>query len=132
MEEEFIFLSCLLNSPSLIDRVVSKIKPEYFENASAKKIYETMLELGQFTEADVYNRLKGEISYKKLSDIGDLVTVPTTDILLDGYGYYVLESYKRRQIQKLLSKGDIEQISAKIEELHNLTFFEEKPVDESA
>lgn len=131
MEEEFVFLSCLLNSPSLIDRVVSKIKPEYFENQSAKKIYETMIELGQFTEADVYNRLKGEISYKKLSDIGDLVTVPTTGILLDGYGYYILESYKRRQIQELLSKGDIEQISAKIEELHNLTFFEEKPVDES-
>jgi replicative DNA helicase len=131
MEEEFVFLSCLLNSPSLIDRVASKIKPEYFENQAAKKIYETMLELGKFTEADIYNRLKGEVSYKKLAEIGALVTVPATGVLVDGYGYYILESYKRRQVQALLSGGDIGQISAKIEELHNLTFFEEKSVDES-
>lgn len=131
MEEEFVFLSCLLNSPRLLDSVISRMKPEYFENQAARKIYETMLELGKFTEADVYNRLKGVLSYKKLAEIGDLVTVPTTDVLIEAYGYYILESYKRRQVQELLSSGDIEQISAKIEELHNLTFFEEKSVDES-
>ena len=58
--EEYAFISCLLNKPELIDRVSSKIKPEYFEDDCCRLIYSKMLELASFNTPLLAKELKDD------------------------------------------------------------------------
>lgn len=128
--EEYAFISCLLSKPELIDRVSSKIKPEYFSDGTCRNIYATMLDLGSFNLPLVGKKLKEKITFKDLLDIESMINVVTPNVI-DGYGYYILENWKQSEIKKILSCDNIDDISSRIDDLKQITYFEEDEEDES-
>ena len=128
--EEYAFISCLLSKPELIDRVSSKIKPEYFSDGACRNIYATMLDLGSFNLPLVGKKLKEKITFKELLDIESMINVVTPNVI-DGYGYYILENWKQSEIKKILSCDNIDDISSRIDDLKQITYFDEDEEDES-
>lgn len=128
--EEYAFISCLLSKPELIDRVSSKIKTEYFSDGACRNIYATMLDLGSFNLPLVGKKLKEKITFKELLDIESMINVVTPNVI-DGYGYYILENWKQSEIKKILSCDNIDDISSRIDDLKQITYFDEDEEDES-
>lgn len=128
--EEYAFISCLLSKPELINRVSSKIRPEYLSDELCKTIYNKMLELGNFSIPLLSKELKEKISFKSLLDIDQIIGIVTPEII-DGYGYYIVENWKQSEIKKILSSDNIDDISSRIDDLKQITYFEEEEEDES-
>lgn len=128
--EELAFISCLLSKPELINRVSSKIKPEYFDNQLCQNIYNKMLELGSFNIPLLSKELKDKITFKELLDIDSIISLVTSNII-DEYGYYILEKWKQGEIKKLLSSNNIDEISSKLDDIKQITYFEEEEENES-
>lgn len=127
---EFYFLSCLLSKPDLINRVASKIKPEYLQEEFCQIIYSKMLELGSYSTPVLIKELNGVIKMQDILENECLVSLVTKE-KFDGYAYYVLESYKQREIKKLIDLGNIEDISSKIDEIRQMAYFEKDEINES-
>ena len=127
--EEYAFISCLLNKPELIDRVSSKIKPEYFEDDCCRVIYSKMLELASFNTPLLAKELKDVVSFKELLEIDSILNIVKPNII-DGYGYCILENYKNRQIKKLIESNNFDDMSSKIDDIRQITYFEEDDCDE--
>lgn len=128
--EEFALISCLLNKPEFMERISSKIKPEYFEDEFCKTIYSKMFDLCVFTVPVLVRELKNKIQFKDILETQSLLNLVTKSTV-ESYAYIVIENYKTRAIKNLILDNKIDCISEKISEIQKLTFFEEKEVDES-
>lgn len=123
---ERVLISCLLNNPSLLNVVSSKIKPEYFDDVFLGNIYKKMLELGAFSTPILAKELN--VEFNLLFDIENMVNF-ADKTTVEGYGYALLEDYKARTIQKMVSSGKIN--FEEIENIRRLSFFDEVVNDES-
>lgn len=122
------FISCLLNNPELLSKVVSKIKPEYLEDEFLSLIYAKMIELNNFNTPFLAKQMG--IDVRSLIDIENLIILPTEQKITQ-YGYCIFESYKQREVARLINEGNIDNVFEKISEIKKMTFFEEREVDES-
>ena len=123
---ERVLISCLLNNPSLLNVVSSKIKPEYFDDVFLGNIYKKMLELGAFSTPILAKELN--VEFTLMFDIENLVHY-ADKTTVEGYGYALLEDYKARTIQQMVSSGKIN--FEEIENIRRLSFFDEVVNDES-
>ena len=108
-------VSCLLNNPKN-KKFVSVLKGEYFSNESFARIYDCIDEKDTFPK--IVKKLEGEISFRDLLNLQDLVKLPTLDNLL-GYARLVLYAYKQRAI-KLIDDKDFEKTEKLVKELDSL------------
>lgn len=125
MTEEQVLIGMLINAPKFVERVSSKIKPEYFlENA-----------MGRLFEEIINGNTNPPLLAKKcgvsLADIIEMqgVQMLVTKELVDAYGYYVFEQHKKIEISQLLTQEPVD-VEA-IEQIQKQTFFEEPEKDES-
>ena len=81
---ERVLISCLLNNPSLLNVISSKIKPEYFDDVFLGKIYKKMLDLGAFSTPILAKELN--VDFKLMFDIETLVSY-ADKTTVEGYGY---------------------------------------------
>ena len=125
MTEEQVLIGMLLNAPKFIERVSSKIKPEYFlENAMGRL----------FAEIINGNTNPPELAKKcgvRLNEIIDMqgVQLLVTKELIDAYGYFIFEQHKKIEISYLLKQEPID-IDA-IEQVQKQTFFDTEEKNES-
>lgn len=125
MTEEQVLIGMLINAPKFVERVSSKIKPEYFlENA-----------MGRLFEEIINGNTNPPLLAKKcgvsLAEIIQMqgVQILVTKELVDAYGYYVFEQHKKIEISQLLTQEPVD-VEA-IEQIQKQTFFEEPEKDES-
>lgn len=126
VNEEILFISCLLNKPSELEAAASKIKPEYLQDSFCRSIYEAMLELGTYSTPVLAKHLNINIS--KLIEIEGHIVI-FIKLQFEGYCYVIFENYKHREIKRLATQEEVD--IERLNELQNLTFFEEPAVDES-
>lgn len=125
MTEEQVLIGMLLNAPKFIERVSSKIKPEYFlENAMGRL----------FAEIINGNTNPPELAKKcgvRLNEIIDIqgVQLLVTKELIDAYGYFIFEQHKKIEISHLLKQEPID-IDA-IEQVQKQAFFDTEDKNES-
>lgn len=125
MNEEQILIGMLLNNPKFIERVASKIKPEYFLDSLMGKIFEQMID-GNTNPPDIARKLQVRIQYfVEMQSIQPFVTKE----LVDSYGYYIFEQHKKIEISRLLKQEPID--TDAIEQIQKQTFFDVQERDES-
>ena len=118
LNEEQILIGMLLNNPKFIERVASKIKPEYFLDSLMGKIFEQMID-GNTNPPDIARKLQVRIQYfVEMESIQPFVTKE----LVDSYGYYIFEQHKKIEISRLLKQEPID--TDAIEQIQKQTFFD--------
>ena len=123
--QERVLVGMLLNNPKFIDRVISKVKPEYFLENEMKNIYEELIN-GNTNPAEISRKCR--IPLKDIIDLQSIQVFVTKE-LVDGYGYYIFEQHKKIEISRLLKEEPID-IDA-VEQIQKQTFFDEQERDES-
>lgn len=126
MEAEFI--SCLLNKPELLSKVVSKIKPEYFEDEFLSLTYAKMIALNEFNTPFLAKQMG--IDVRTLLEIEEMIQIPTKDRLLQ-FGYCIFENFKQREIRNLINSSNIDEVAERVSEIQKMTFYDEVEINES-
>lgn len=125
--EEHIFISVLLQRNEYINLVASKIKPEYIQDDTCKKIYQSMLDEPEYTLPSI-SKATG-IKFAEILELAD--QTPANRTILDTYGYWILNNYKQAEIKKLANNTGIDDVSARIDELKSLEYYDAKEINES-
>lgn len=106
-------ISCLLQKPEQ-KKMLNVLKEQYFSNATLGGIYSAITPTDKFPQ--IAKRLQGTVSFKDLTQLLDLVKLPTLSNTI-WYGRFVLQGYKDRVLE--MTQG-YEETSAKLEELKKL------------
>ena len=123
--QERVLIGMLLNNPKFIDRVISKVKPEYFIENAMGNIYEELIN-GDTNPTEISHKCR--IPLKEIIDLQSIQQFVTKE-LVDGYGYYIFEQHKKIEISRLLKEEPVDIDS--IEQIQKQTFFDEEERDES-
>ena len=119
MTEEQVLIGMLINAPKFVERVSSKIKPEYFLENAMGRLFEEII------NGNTNPPLLAKRCNVSLSEIIQMqgVQILVTKELIDAYGYYVFEQHKKIEISQLLTQEPVD-VEA-IEQIQKQTFFEE-------
>lgn len=121
--QERVLVGMLLNNPKFIERVISKVRPEYFLENEMRNIYQELID-GNTNPADISRKCR--ISLKDIIDLQSIQQFVTKE-LVDGYGYYIFEQHKKIEISRLLKEEPID-IDA-VEQIQKQVFFDEPEKD---
>lgn len=125
MTEEQVLIGMLINAPKFVERVSSKIKPEYFLENAMGRLFEEIIN-GNTNPPQLAK--KCGVSLAEIIEMQGIQVFVTKE-LIDAYGYYVFEQHKKIEISQLLSQEPID-VEA-IEQIQKQTFFEQPEKDES-
>ena len=125
MTEEQVLIGMLINAPKFVERVSSKIKPEYFLDNAMGRLFEEII------NGNTNPPLLAKRCGVSLSEIIEMqgIQMLVTKELIDAYGYYVFEQHKKIEISQLLTQEPVD-VEA-IEQIQKQTFFEEPEKNES-
>ena len=126
MNEEYLFISALLNKPEYLKYAVAKIQVDYLEDEFCRAIYQKMIDMENYTLPILAKELK--INPVELIKITDFLTI-CNKLMFDGYCYVIFENYRSRAIKNLVSVDDFD--LDKLYELKNMKFFEDREINES-
>lgn len=121
-EKEFI--SCLLSKPSLISRVGIRIKGDFFSNERYKNIFVCMC--SSYCEDVRSVAEKTGISFAELISLSN---ISSPDVWIDQYAWGIVESYKKRELEKLKTSNDLSTLPERIAEIRAIEYFTKKDAD---
>ena len=127
---EYGLIAALLAIPEKFYLIDGKIKPEYFSDVRAKKIFEAMQSLqDDINLPDIAK--KQNLPLLSLMEMQGYWSNPTEGIIKQ-YAYGVLERYKQREREKVQAEGYDENTKARLAEIDEITLFDEEDTNTSA
>ena len=127
--EEYALIAGLLARPEKLYLIDGKIKPEYFADTNAKKIFEAMQTL---SDVNLPNIAKNKnLPLVSLMDMQQYWANPT-DGVIKQYAYGVLERYKQREREKIQKAGYNEETQAKLAEIDEMSIFDDEDAQTTA
>ena len=100
---EYGLIAALLAIPEKFYLIDGKVKPEYFSDVRAKKIFEAMQSLQDDVNLPAIVK-KTKLPLISLMEMQGYWSNPTEGIIKQ-YAYGVLERYKQREREKVQSEG---------------------------
>ena len=127
---EYGLIAALLAIPEKFYLIDGKVKPEYFSDVRAKKIFEAMQSLQDDVNLPDIAK-KQNLPLLSLMEMQGYWSNPTEGIIKQ-YAYGVLERYKQREREKVQAEGYDENTKARLAEIDEITLFDEEDTNTSA
>lgn len=97
---EYSLISGLLNHPEYFCEVGAKLRPEYFQKEINQALFDTMLDMPNFTTTDLIKNLAPKFSYKEIVMIDAFTPLAKREDVV-ACAEIVFELYKEREIRRL-------------------------------
>ena len=97
---EYTFLSELVAFPENFTRLKGNFKAEFLPDATAREIFSSMVELGNFDLLSLRDALKGKVNFQLLLEL-NRDTKFSKPIMFDCYALKLVEYWKERELAKI-------------------------------